>query len=318
MRNVAYIVVQILVILLAAPLVNGIVNKIKALTQKRKGASVFQMYFDLFKLLRKTSVVSEVSSWIFKATPYVVLSTALAAALLVPVSAKLMPAEIPGDIIMFVSILALGRFFMMLSALDTASTFGGMGSSREAMISSLIEPSIMVAMFTVGLISASTSLPQILLSVGNAGTPLGSPVYILVFLALLIILIAETSRIPVDDPSTHLELTMVHEAMILEYSGRQLALMEYGAAIKQLAFITLVVNIFIPLDLFIAITGAGAIALSLLVYLAKVICLTVVMAIVEVNTVKFRIFSVPNLAALSFVMSILGFLQYFVFGGGHV
>lgn len=318
MRNVLYIVVQILVILLAAPLVNGIVNKIKALTQKRKGASVFQMYFDLFKLLRKTSVVSDVSSWIFKATPYVVFSTALAAALLVPVSAKLMPAELPGDIIMFVSILALGRFFMMLSALDTASTFGGMGSSREAMISSLIEPSIMVGMFTVGLISSSTSLPQILLSAGSAGTPLGSPVYILVFLALLIILIAETARIPVDDPSTHLELTMVHEAMILEYSGRQLALMEYGAAIKQLAFITLLVNVFIPLDQLIAITGAGAIALSLLVYLAKVIVLTVVMAIVEVNTVKFRIFSVPNLAALAFVLSILGFLQYFVFGGGHV
>jgi formate hydrogenlyase subunit 4 len=318
MRNITYIVIQILVILLVAPLVNGIVNKIKALTQKRKGASVFQMYFDLFKLFRKTSVVSDVSSWIFKATPYVVFSTALAAALLVPVSAKLMPAALPGDIIMFVSVLALGRFFMMLSALDTASTFGGMGSSREAMISSLIEPSIMVAMFTVGLISASTSLPQILLSVGRAGAPLGSPVYILVFLAMLIILIAETSRIPVDDPSTHLELTMVHEAMTLEYSGRQLALMEYGAATKQLAFITLLVNIFIPLDQLIALSGAGAVALSLLVYLAKVICLAVVMAIVEVNTVKFRIFSVPNLAALSFVLSVLGFLQYFVFGGGHV
>lgn len=318
MRNAAYIVIQILVILLAAPLVNGIINKIKALTQKRKGASVFQMYFDLFKLLRKTSVVSDVSSWIFKAAPYMVFSTALAAALLVPVSVKIMPVNIPGDIIMFVSILALGRFFMMLSALDTASTFGGMGSSREGMISSLIEPSIMVTLFTIGLISSSTSLPQIFNTMAANGSPVSSPIYILVFLALLIVIIAETARIPVDDPSTHLELTMVHEAMILEYSGRHLALIEYGSAIKQLAFITLLANIFIPLDQFIVMSGVGAIALSLLVYLAKVICLACVLAIVEVNTVKFRIFSIPNLAALSLVLSILGFLQYFVLGGGHV
>ena len=318
MRNIAYVVIQLAVILFLAPLVSGIINKIKALTQKRKGASIFQMYFDLFKLLRKTSVVSDVSSWIFKATPYVVFSTALAAALLIPVSAKIMPAEIPGDIIMFVSVLALGRFFMMLAGLDTASTFGGMGSSREAMISSLIEPSIMVSLFTIGLISSSTSMPHITSAMENAGSPPSAPVYILIFLALLIIVIAETARIPVDDPSTHLELTMVHEAMILEYSGRQLAFMEYGSAIKQLVFITLVADIVLPLDRFIMISGIGAIALSLLLYLVKVLVLTVVMALVEVNTVKFRIFSVPNLAALSFVLSILGFLSYFVLGGGHV
>jgi formate hydrogenlyase subunit 4 len=318
MRNIAYVVIQSAVILLLAPLVSGIINKIKALTQKRKGAPIFQMYFDLFKLLRKTSVVSDVSSWIFRATPYVVFSTALAAALLVPVSAKLMPAEIPGDIIMFVSILALGRFFMMLAGLDTASTFGGMGSSREAMISSLIEPSIIVSLLTIGLISSSTSMPQIISAMESAGSPLGAPVYILIFLALLIIVIAETARIPVDDPSTHLELTMVHEAMILEYSGRQLAFMEYGSAIKQLTLITLVADIVLPLDQLIVVPGVGAIVLSLIVYLVKVLVLTVVIGLIEVNTVKFRIFSVPNLAALSFVLSILGFLSYFVLGGGHV
>lgn len=318
MSNFVYVLVQISVILLVAPLVNGIIKKVKAFTQKRKGAPLLQMYFDLYKLLRKTSVVSEVSSWIFKATPYLVFSTSVAAALLVPVTTMIVPQNLPGDIIMLVSIFALGRFFMMSAALDTGSTFGGMGSSREAMISSLIEPSILVSLFTVGLISKSTSVFKIMNAMKDTGIPLIHPVYIMVFLALLTIIITETSRIPVDDPSTHLELTMVHEAMILEYSGRHLALMEFGAAIKQLIFITLLVNILIPHDQLITITGISAVALSLLIYLIKVICVSIIIAIIEVNTVKLRFFSIPNLAALSFILSFLGFLQYFVLGGFHV
>lgn len=318
MINLVYILIQLSVILLVAPFLNGVIKKVKALTQKRKGAPLLQMYFDLFKLLRKTSVVSDVSSWIFKVTPYIVFSTAIAAALLVPVTTKVEPRNIPGDFIMLVSVLALGRFFMMLAALDTASTFGGMGSSREAMISSLIEPSILVSLFTMGLISKSTSLFQIANSVKDAGVLLIHPVYMMVFLALLTIIIAETSRIPVDDPSTHLELTMVHEAMILEYSGRHLALMEYGAAIKQLTLITLLVNILIPHDQLIALTGVGAIAFSLLIYLIKVVCISIIIAIAEVNTVKVRLFSIPNLAALSFILSFLAFIQYFILGGNYV
>ena len=318
MSNFVYVLVQISVILLVAPLVNGIIKKVKALTQKRKGTPLLQMYFDLYKLFRKTSVVSEVSSWIFKATPYLVFSTSIAAALLVPVTTMITPQNLPGDIIMLVSIFALGRFFMMIAALDTGSTFGGMGSSREAMISSLMEPSILVSLFTVGLISKSTSVFKIMNAMKDTGIPLIHPVYIMVFLALLTIIITETSRIPVDDPSTHLELTMVHEAMILEYSGRHLALMEFGAAIKQLIFITLLVNILIPHDQLIAMTGISAVALSLLIYLIKVICVSIIIAIIEVNTVKLRFFSIPNLAALSFILSFLGFLQYFVLGGFHV
>lgn len=318
MKNLVYILVQLSVILLAAPLVNGVIKKVKAFTQKRKGASVFQLYFDLYKLFKKTSVVSEVSSWIFKATPYIVFSTAIAAALLVPVTITVASLNFYGDIIMLVSVLALGRFFMMIAALDTGSTFGGMGSSREAMISSLIEPSILVSLFTVGLISKSTSIFQIMNAVKVTGVPLVHPVYIMVFLALLTIIIAETSRLPVDDPSTHLELTMVHEAMILEYSGRHLALMELGAAVKQLIFITLLVNILIPHDQLIGFAGIGAIALSLLIYLIKVICVSVIIAVAEVSTVKLRLFSIPNLAALSFILSFLGFLQYFVLGGSYV
>ncbi|HEY5466994.1 MAG TPA: NADH-quinone oxidoreductase subunit H [Clostridia bacterium] len=318
MSTIGSIVLQVLVILAAAPLVNGIIRKVKAFTQKRQGASVFQMYFDLYKLMGKSAVVSCVSSWIFKATPYIVFSTALAAALLVPVSTRVMPIPFAGDFILMVSVLALGRFFMMLAALDTASTFGGMGSSREAMISSLVEPSILVSLFTVGLMSGSTSVARMMTAMENLGLPLAYPALIMVFLALLIILVAETSRLPVDDPSTHLELTMVHEAMILEYSGRHLALMEYGAAVKQLTLITLLVNVLVPHDQLITIAGIGAVALSLLLYLVKVVLASVLLAVIEVNTVKFRLFSIPNLAALAFILAFLGFLQVFVLGGVHI
>lgn len=318
MNTIIYIIIQILVILVVAPLINGVIKKVKALTQKRKGAPLLQMYADLYKLLKKSSVVSDVSSWVYKATPYIVFATAVTAALLVPVSTTILPAAmIPGDFIMLVSILALGRFFMMAAALDTGSTFGGMGSSREAMISSLIEPSIMVSLFAVAIIAKSTSLSLIMLSVQDIKIPLAHPVYIMVGLALLIIIIAETSRIPVDDPSTHLELTMVHEAMILEYSGRHLALLEYGAAIKQLVLITLFVNILIPHDQWLGI-GIGALVLSLVIYLIKVIGMALVIAVFEVNTVKFKLFSIPNLAALSFILAFLGILQYFILGGNHV
>lgn len=315
MIEALYLIVQIIVIILVAPLVNGIIKKVKALTQKRKGGAFLQMYFDLFKLLKKTAVVSDVSSWIFKVTPYIVFSTALVGAMLVPVTTLLKPVLFPGDIILLVYIFALGRFFMMLAALDTGGTFGGMGASREAMISSLIEPSILVSLITVGLIAKSTSVFKIMNFMQGVNNPLVHPVYIMAFGALFVIIIAETSRIPVDDPGTHLELTMVHEAMVLEYSGRSLALMELGAAIKQLVFITLLINIFIPHDQIIGLSGLGAIGISLLIYLFKVVCASILIAIAEASTVKLRLFSIPNLAALSFILSFIGFLQYYVFGG---
>lgn len=314
MVNVSYIFVQVIVIGLVAPLVNGIIRKFKAFTQKRKGAPLLQMYFDLYKLLKKDTVVSEVSSWIFKAAPYIVFSTSIVAILLVPVTTLIMPTVFIGDIIMLVYILALGRFFITIAGLDTGSSFGGIGSNREVMISSLIEPTILVSVFTIGLTCNSTSVYKIMEAMKSTELPMIHPVVIMGFIAILVATIAETSRIPIDDPATHLELTMVHEAMILEYSGRHLALMEFGAAIKQLVFITLLVNIFIPHDQFIWITGIGAVVISLLLYLVKVIFVSILIAIVEVNMVKFRFFSVPNIAAFSFILSFIGFLQYFIFG----
>jgi formate hydrogenlyase subunit 4 len=314
MNTLLYTVIQIAVILLIAPFLNGVIKKVKALTQKRKGAPLLQQYFDLYKLLKKRSVVSETASWIFRVTPFIVFATALSASLFVPVTTVISAASFPGDVIMLFSVLALGRFFMVISALDTGSTFGGMGGSREAMISALIEPSILVTFLTLGLYANSTSVSAIMKAAGAAGIPLLNPMFILSFLAMLIIIISETSRIPVDDPSTHLELTMVHEAMLLEYSGRGLALMEYGASIKQLVLITLLVNVFVPVDQLLSVTGAAAVVVSLLIYLVKVTLASVLTGIIESFTVKIRFFSVPNLAALAFILSFVGFLQFFVFG----
>ncbi len=314
MHTILYILIQLSVMILLAPLLNGIIMKVKAFTQKRQGPPLLQMYYDLYKLMNKTAFVSETTSWIFRATPYVVLSSVLAAALLVPVTMLVSPVGVPGDLILLVYLLALGRFFTGLAALDAGSTFGGMGSSREAMISSLIEPTILVSVFTVGLTAGSTSIFSIMESMQQLGSPLLHPAFMLTFIAMLIVVIAETSRIPVDDPATHLELTMVHEAMILEYSGRHLALMELGAAIKQLIFITLVVNLFVPLDQLVTMTGAAGIILSVLIFSAKVLLAAILIAFAEASTVKLRFFSIPNLAAVSFILSFLGFLQYFVLG----
>lgn len=318
MSQFVYVVVQLSVILLIAPLVSGIIKKVKALSQKRKGPPVLQLYIDIYKLFRKDTVISDTASWIFRATPYINFTTALLAGILIPVSLTLTPINFGGDIIFIIYILAMGRFFMTLSGVDTGSTFGGMGSSREMAISSLIEPTLLVSVFTVGLISKSTSVHDMMSTLSSIGLNIFQPVYIMCFLAMVIVIIAESSRIPVDDPATHLELTMVHEAMLLEYSGKHLALMELGAAVKQLVLITLLVNLFMPLDSLVALDNTLlAIGISILLYIGKVAIVSILIALAEINTVKLRLFSVPNLAAISFILSFLGFLQYFVVGGSH-
>lgn len=315
MIRLVSILIQILFIIMLAPLVNGVIKKVKALSEKRWGAPVLQMYYDLFKLFKKGMVVSDVASWIFRATPWIVFSVNLTASLFVPISSSLMPLNFQGDLILLIYFLVFSKIFTCLAALDTGSTFGGMGSSREVMISAIMEPALMVSLFTLGLFANSTSIPQIMLVMQNNGGIFKHPGLILIFLAILPVIMADTSRLPVDDPSTHLELTMVHEAMILEYSGRYLALMEWGAAIKQLLLILLVLNLFFPHEQFFGIASIGLLLpLSLGLTVVKVILASVIIGIIEVTTIKLRLFSVPNLAALSFILSFIGFLQLFVFG----
>jgi formate hydrogenlyase subunit 4 len=314
MQQMDFLLFQLIVMLVLAPLVNGVIKQIMAITQKRKGPPIWQLYYDLWKAFQKGMVISETASWIFKATPFVYFATASVAALLIPVVKPWHPGWSCGDLILWVSLLALGRFFITLSGLDTGSTFGAMGSSRDIMIAAIFEPALLVSLLTPALIAKSTSLFQISAFNARLGTGVFQPVYLLNCAALFIIIIAETARIPVDDPATHLELTMVHEAMLLEYSGPYLALLEWGASLRQLLLITLLTNLFLPLETLLGMGGALSLPTALLFYTVKVLLVAVAIGIFEVNMVKMRLFSLPNLAALAFILAFLGFFQYFVLG----
>lgn len=317
MYPVLGLIFQLVVMLLLAPLVNGIIKKVKALTQKRKGAPLLQTYLDLYKLFTKETVFSDKASWISRAAPWIIFGAVVCAAAFIPISSQLPVPAFTGDAVLVIYTLALGRFFLALGGLDAGSTFGGMGSSREMMISALVEPALLVSVFTVGLLAKTSSVAGMVRHAEAMGSGVLQPVYILTFLALFIILLSETARIPVDDPATHLELTMVHEAMLLEQSGRYLGLLEWASVVKQLILLTLLANLFIPVTL-TGLAGGGAVTLllSLLVYVLKIAGLALLVGAVETMTVKLRLFSVPNLAALAFIAAFLGFLQTFVFGGG--
>ncbi|PKM87195.1 MAG: formate hydrogenlyase [Firmicutes bacterium HGW-Firmicutes-12] len=315
MKLLLYVFMQLVLVLLLAPLVDGIIKKIKAFSQKRKGPPLTQMYFDLYKLMKKDTVVSETASWVFRTAPYITFISTLLAFMFFPATVILHSISFQGDIILAIYLLGIGRFFMVLAGLDTGSTFGGMGSSREVMIAALIEPALIVVLITLGLIAGSTSIYDIMLLNLQGNSFILNPYSILLFAAIFLILLAETARIPVDDPSTHLELTMIHEAMLLEYSGKHLALMELASVIKQLLFITILANFFLPTGwLGSQATPMLSFLLALITYFFKVVCIALLIAIAEISTVKLRFFSVPNLAAISFALAFLGFMQFIILG----
>src|SRR5213593_1953816 len=243
------ILLQLALLLLLAPLVSGLIKNWKAKLQNRRGPLLWQPYFDVAKFLRKDMVISEHASWIFSITPYVLFLTALSAGLMVPLVTARAPMSLFGGVLAIVGLMALGRFFLALGGLDPATPFGGMGSSREMTLAAVAEPAMMLAIFTVAITAGSTNLSQIVLASQGPGWKFLDPSHTLAFAAMFIVLLAETGRIPVDNPATHLELTMIHEAMLLEYSGRYLALLEWAASIKQLVLMALLANIFFPLGL---------------------------------------------------------------------
>jgi formate hydrogenlyase subunit 4 len=305
--------VQLLLVLLAAPLVNGIIKKTKARLQNRRGATVFQPYFDLAKLLKKEVIIPSTSSWIFRATPHIVFVSTLVIALLVPTVFASVPFHWIGDIITVIYLFAVGRFFIALSGLDTGTAFGGLGSSREMSIASIIEPAMMLAIFTVAVTAGSTDLSIIVNRLSTTPASIIQPSHVLAFVGLFIVTIAETGRIPVDNPATHLELTMIHEAMILEYSGRYLAYIEWASQIKMLIFLSLLANMFAPLGM-----ARDAAPLSLVIgtaaFILKVSVLAIAVAVVEITNAKLRLFRVPELLMLAFVLSLLALLLYFIIG----
>jgi formate hydrogenlyase subunit 4 len=306
------ILLQTILLLLLAPLVSGCIRNWKARLQNRRGAPVWQPYSDLIKFFRKDMVISDHASWVFSFAPYVMFITALLAGLLVPTVTAQAPLSLFGDVLALIGLLALGRFFLALGGLDPGSAFGGMGSSREMTVAAVAEPAMMLAIFTVAITAGSTDISHIIQAAQSPTWKLLNPTHVMAFAALFIVLLAETGRIPVDNPATHLELTMIHEAMLLEYSGRYLALMEWGASIKQLVLMTLLVNIFFPVGI-AATNTAAALGISALAYVGKLILIAAAVVIVETTNAKLRLFRVPDLLSAAFVLGTVALLSTFLF-----
>jgi formate hydrogenlyase subunit 4 len=307
-------VFQVALVLLLSPLLTGLNRTMKARVQTRRGPGLLQPYRDLYKLLGKGMVIPDTASWIFTATPFVLFTTVLLASLLIPTISAQAPLSLYGGVLAMVYLLALGRFFLALGGLDTGSSFGGLGSSREMTISAIAEPALMLAVFAVAIGAGSTNLSLVAQAGLGQSWRFLAPSQMLAFAALFIVLIAETGRIPVDNPATHLELTMIHEAMILEYSGPYLALIEWAAAIKQLVLMTLLVNVFFPFGLS-ASWMPLALTASLGWFLLKLFLLSLMVAAVEVTNAKMRLFRVPELLAIAFVLSALALVSTFLFQG---
>ncbi|MBK6315727.1 MAG: respiratory chain complex I subunit 1 family protein [Blastocatellia bacterium] len=303
--------INVALVLAVSPALVGLIRWLKARMQNRRGAPIWQPYFELRKLFGKEVVVSDTASWVFRATPYIVFASTLAVALLVPLVRIPVPVALGSDLIVVVYLLLLGTFFLALAGLDTGSPFGGMGSSREMTVAALAEPTIALAIFSLAVGAGSTDLGRIVAETLNAPTTVAAPGHLLGFAALFIVMLAETGRLPVDNPSTHLELTMIHEAMILEYSGRYLALIEWASGMKLFIFLSLLANLYVPWGIATSNDPAG-LAVGLLALLGKVVVLGCAIAALETRLAKLRLFRVPELLSVSFVLALLAVTSSFV------
>ena len=301
---------QTLLFIASAPILAGWLKKVKCRLQNRRAPSLFQPYRDLRKLWRKEPVVAHPASWIFKATPYIVLSTTVLTASIIPLIAVNLPTAKIADVVVLIGFFALGRFFLALAGMDIGTAFGGMGSSREMMVSSLAEPAMLMAVFTLAMSASTTNLSEAMKYVLDTGLVL-RPSFVFAMLGLMLVAVAETGRIPVDNPTTHLELTMIHEAMILEYSGRHLGLIEWASQIKLMIYGVLIVNIFFPWgiaqDFSLRSLGVGALSLGL-----KLIGLTVLLGLSEVILAKMRVFRVQEYLSFAYLLTLLGMLSHII------
>ena len=310
-RELAIQMAQMLLVLLVAPALVGLVRKVKARLLRRRGAPILQPYRDLRRLLRKDVVLAENASWLFRVTPYLIFAATWVAAALVPTFGTGLLFSWSADLIAIIALLASARFFLALAGMDVGTSFGGIGSSRDVMIASLAEPAMMMIVFTLALIAGSTQLSTIagFMESGAAGlrASLG-----LAFIALIMVAIAENARIPVDNPATHLELTMVHEAMVLEYSGRHLALIELAAALKLLLYISLIACLFIPWGMAPPGEGVAPALVGTGAYLAKLAIGGILLAVFETAIAKMRVFRVPDFLGAALMLGLLAALLRFV------
>jgi len=310
-RDFALQGVQMLVVLLLSPLLTGFVRKVKARLLRRQGPPLLQPYLDLIRLLRKDVVLAESASWLFRVIPYIVVAGTWVAASLVPTFASGLLFSWSADLIAIIALLGSARFFLALAGLDVGTSFGGIGSSREVMIASLAEPAILMIVFTLALIASSTQLST--MAAFMLSPEVGLRVSLgLALIALIIVAIAENARVPVDNPATHLELTMVHEAMVLEYSGRHLALIELSAALKLLLYISLVGCLFAPWGIAGPDSSLQALAVGVVIYIAKLALGGLLLAVFETAIAKMRVFRVPAFLGAALMLGLLATLLMFV------
>lgn len=302
-------VLQVLLYAALAPLLAGWIRKVKARLQNRRGASVWQPYRDLSKLFGKEARMAHTASPLFRAAPYIVFVATWLAATAVPLVATHSPAAAVADVIVIAGLLALARFFLALAGMDVGTAFGGMGASREMFVSALAEPAMLMAVFTLAMTAHSTNLASVV-DYQLANTIL-RPSFMFALAGLVLVAIAETGRIPVDNPTTHLELTMIHEAMILEYSGRHLALMEWAAQIKLLLYGALLANVFFPWGI-AQESGFASLAVGFGSVVLKIALLGVALALSETVLAKMRLFRAPAFLNLALLLGLLGLLSHVI------
>ena len=306
--------VQMALVVAVAPSVLGVTRKVKARLLRRIGPPVLQPYRDLWKLMHKEAVLAHNASWIYRAAPYLIFAATWVAAALVPSYATGLLFSWSADLIAIVALLGTARFTLALAGMDVGTAFGGIGSSREMMIASLAEPAMLLIVFTVALVAGTTQLSAIatIFATGSVGlrVSLGLGLFAFLFVA-----VAENARIPIDNPATHLELTMVHEAMVLEYSGRHLAVIEAAAALKLVLYFSLIACLFVPFGIAGPDAGIPAFGLGVLAYLAKLLGLAVLLPIGETSVAKMRVFRYPLFVGSAFAAAALAVFLLFVSKG---
>jgi formate hydrogenlyase subunit 4 len=305
---------QMALVVLAAPLLTGWVRKVKARLQRRRGASVLQPYRDLYRLLHKEVVLAENASWLFRTSPYLIFAFTWVGAALVPTFATGLLFSWTGDLIAIIALLGAARFLLALAGMDVGTGFGGIGASREVMIASLAEPAMLMIVVSLALIAGSTQLSTIAEFMASPSAGLRVSLA-LVLVSFLIVGIAENGRIPVDNPATHLELTMVHEAMVLEYSGRHLAMIELAAWLKLLLTVSAIMCIFAPFGLLRGTNSIGGYAVGVASYAAKLAVAGVLLAGFETAIAKMRVFRIPSLLGVALMLGLLGTLLLYVSRG---
>jgi len=303
--------VQLLLVAVAAPLLVGWVNACRAWLQSKSAPSLFQPYRVLRKLLHKDVAIAENATWLFRSAPYIIFGCMWLVAGIVPVLATDLPFASAADVIALVGVFAVARVFISLAAMDIGTAFGSLGARREMLIGALAEPALLIIFFNFALISQSTSLTTIVETLAYREFAL-YPSLAFAAVAFVIVLLAENARVPVDNPATHLELTMVHEALILEYSARHLALIEWASAIKLFAYCAIGIACFLPWG--IAEAGDwGALPLAVVAAAVKLTVAGAGLALMETMSAKMRIFRVPEFVATAFMLAMLGLLLHYVF-----